>query len=63
VSPGDLVAADAVLADIIDEEGRAIEQVRSPWPARVMMLRRTAVIQAGDGVAMLAPYSRAPAMR
>lgn len=59
---GVAVAEGALLAEIVDERGAVAEQVRSPVDGRVMMLRRTAPVAAGDGIAMLAP-ARAAADR
>lgn len=58
VRAGELIDAGAVLAEIIDDQGHRVEQIRSQRAAHVMMLRRTAVVQAGDGIAMLAPSSQ-----
>lgn len=57
VRTGDDVAAGTTLAEIVGEDGEVLERLTSPFPARVMMLRRTAPICAGDGVAMLAPHA------
>lgn len=61
-SVGVAVVEGELLADIVDERGAVAEQVRSPVAGRVMMLRRTAPVAAGDGIAMLAP-ARASAKR
>lgn len=52
---GDAVAAGQLLAEIIDISGATLQQIVAPRPGRVLMLRRTAEVSAGDGVAMLAP--------
>lgn len=54
-SSGQTVRAGQLLAEIIDEAGESIEQIRSPRAAYVMMLRRRAEVEAGDGIAMLGP--------
>ena len=54
-SVGAVVVEGTLLADIVDERGAVAEQVRSPVAGRVMMLRRTAPVVPGEGIAMLAP--------
>lgn len=56
--PGDDVAAGQVIAHIVAPDSRVLETLRSPRQGRVMMLRRTAEVQAGDGIAMLGPPVR-----
>jgi uncharacterized protein len=52
---GETVAAGQVLGEIIDINGVRLEEIVAPRAGRVMMLRRTANIRSGDGVAMLGP--------
>lgn len=55
VRSGAVVAGGAVLADILDDDGAVAEQIRSPQDGTVMMLRRLATVDPGDGIAMLGP--------
>ena len=55
VRSGALVATGTPLADILDDDGRVAEQIRSPQEGIVMMLRRSAEVNPGDGIAMLGP--------
>ncbi|MDT4947369.1 MAG: hypothetical protein QOH14_4102 [Pseudonocardiales bacterium] len=55
VRAGDAVGPEQVLADIVDEGGEGVEQIRSPRPGTVMMLRRQAEVRPGDAIAMLGP--------
>ncbi|UWP79995.1 succinylglutamate desuccinylase/aspartoacylase family protein [Dactylosporangium fulvum] len=55
VTAGDVVAAGTLVAEIVDEAGRVVQPVRAPRDGIVMMLRRTAVVAPGDGIAMLGP--------
>jgi len=55
VRSGAQVATGSLLADILDDQGRVAEQIRSPQQGTVMMLRRSAEVKPGDGIAMLGP--------
>lgn len=55
VGTGQTVGRDHVLAEILDEAGSTVEQIRSPRAGSIMMLRRQAEIEPGDGVVMLGP--------
>jgi predicted deacylase len=55
VRSGDQVGVDQVLAEILDEDGNTLEQIRSQRVGTVMMLRRLADVRAGEGIAMLGP--------
>lgn len=50
----DLDAGD-VVAEIVGIDGTALEVLRAPRAGRLMMLRRTAAVRRGDGIAMLGP--------
>jgi uncharacterized protein len=52
---GETVAAGQLLGEIIDINGLRLEEVVAPRAGQVIMLRRTADISSGDGVAMLGP--------
>ena len=54
---GQVVAAGEVIAEIIDDDSRVVQQILNPRPvhATVMMLRRTAAVLAGDAIAMIGP--------
>lgn len=54
----DEVASGQVIARIVAPDGRPLEELRSSRRGRVMMLRRTAEVTAGDGIAMLGPPAR-----
>jgi len=55
VRSGALVATGTPLADILDDDGLVAEQIRSPQEGIVMMLRRSAEVNPGDGIVMLGP--------
>jgi predicted deacylase len=55
VRAGDIVQSGQDLADIVNDAGETIEQIRSPRLGTVMMLRRQAEVQPADGIAMLGP--------
>ena len=55
VRAGDIVQSGQNLADIVNDAGDTIEQIRSPRLGTVMMLRRQAEVQPADGIAMLGP--------
>jgi N2-acetyl-L-2,4-diaminobutanoate deacetylase len=59
VRSGAPVAAGSLLADILDDDGHIAEQIRSPRDGVVMMLRRSAEVNPGDGIAMLGPLPAA----
>jgi N2-acetyl-L-2,4-diaminobutanoate deacetylase len=61
VRSGAEVTRGAVVADILDDEGNAAEQIRSPQEGTVMMLRRLATVRPGDGIVMLGPRQASPA--
>ncbi|MDT4891578.1 MAG: hypothetical protein QOE97_613 [Pseudonocardiales bacterium] len=63
VRAGDAVRPDQLLADIVDDDGAIVEQIRSPRPGTVMMLRRRAEVGPGDGIAMLGPIPEPGGMR
>lgn len=54
VGPGSPVARGQVIGDIFDAFGRHVADVRSPAEGRVVGLRTTAVVNAGDQVASVA---------
>jgi predicted deacylase len=60
VRAGDVVQPGHVLADIVNDAGDSVEQIRSPRPGIVMMLRRQAEVQPADGIAMLGPVPDDP---
>jgi predicted deacylase len=60
VRSGARVAKATLLAEILDEHGNSIEQLFSPRDGTVMMLRRRAEVQAGDGIVMLGPLPAGP---
>lgn len=51
---GDHVTADAVLGDVVDENGETVALVRSPQDGVVMLLRRRSRIAVGDTLAIVA---------
>ena len=55
VRSGQQVESGQLLAEILDEAGNSVEQIRSPRLGSVMMLRRRADVEPGDGIAMLGP--------
>lgn len=55
VKAGAPVAPGSLIADVLDDDARVVEQIRSPRHGTVMMLRRLATVAAGDGIAMLGP--------
>jgi uncharacterized protein len=55
VAVGMAIERGELIAEIIDGEGRLRAEIQSPRAGTVMMLRRTAPIEAGDPVAMLGP--------
>lgn len=55
VEVGEQVAAGQVVAEVRTVADGVVQVLHAPWAARVMMLRRTAPVAAGDGIAMLAP--------
>ncbi|CAB4925364.1 unannotated protein [freshwater metagenome] len=54
---GDVVSAGQVIAEIIDDAARVVQEIVNPrpGPATVMMLRQTAIVTPGDAIAMLGP--------
>lgn len=52
---GDDVLAGQLLAEVVAHDGRTLETLSAPRAGRVMMLRRTMQVRAGDGIAMLGP--------
>jgi predicted deacylase len=59
VRAGEIVRAGAVLAELVDPDGRPLEPIVSPHPGIVMFLRREAAVSAGDAVALVAPMPEA----
>lgn len=53
VRPLDLVKAGQPLADVVDERGALVETLRAPHAGVIMMARRTARVQPGDGAYLL----------
>jgi predicted deacylase len=60
---GDDVRAGTPVAEIIGDAGEPVEVLRAPRAGRLMMLRRTAEVRAGDGIAMFGPWPRSGAQR
>ncbi|MBI1378240.1 MAG: hypothetical protein GC157_12270 [Frankiales bacterium] len=60
VTAGDVVQPGQLVAEVLDDRAELVHEVRNPRPepASVMMLRRTARVVAGDGIAMLGPVPR-----
>lgn len=54
VEVGDAVLPTQPIAEIRGADGRILETITSRTPGFVMMLRRTAAVRAGDGIAMIA---------
>ena len=54
---GQVVTAGQVIAEIIDDDARVVQQILNPrqGSATVMMIRRTAAVLPGDAIAMLGP--------
>jgi len=52
---GEMVAAGAVLAEIVADDGSIAERITAPEPGTVMLLRRRAPVTAGEAVAALGP--------
>jgi predicted deacylase len=55
VRAGDQVRRGDLVAEIIGVEGTPLEQIRAPHDGTVMMLRRRAPVEPGDGIVMLGP--------
>lgn len=57
VVAGEVVQPGQLIAEVLDDRAEVVQEVRNPRPApaSVMMLRRTAQIAAGEGIAMLGP--------
>ncbi|MGN8552228.1 UNVERIFIED_CONTAM: M14 family metallopeptidase [Microbacterium sp. SLM126] len=51
---GDMVEPGTLIAEILDETGRCVQRIVAEQETAVMMIRRTARIAVGEGVAMLA---------
>lgn len=49
------VAAGGVVAQIVAPDGAVLETITAPRDSWLMMLRRTAEVRAGDGIAMFGP--------
>lgn len=61
VSVGDTVAEGDLLAEIIDARGEVVESFVAHRQGTVMMLRRRAEVEAGDGIVMVGPPAEAGA--
>jgi N2-acetyl-L-2,4-diaminobutanoate deacetylase len=57
VQAGDRVEPGALVAEILGADGTVVEQIRAPVGGTVMLLRRHAEVEAGDGIAMFGPVS------
>jgi predicted deacylase len=58
VAAGDRVRQGELVAEIRDSDGRSMQTVQADRDALVMMIRSTARIDAGEGIAMLAAVHR-----
>jgi predicted deacylase len=55
---GETVGPDALLAEIVADDGSIAERITAPRPGMVMLLRRRARVTAGEAVAALGPAAR-----
>lgn len=51
---GEVVRPGSLVAEVVDESGRRLQRIAAEREAAVMMIRRTARIVAGEGIALLA---------
>jgi predicted deacylase len=58
VRAGDQVRRGDLIAEIIGVEGTPLEEITAPHDGTVMMLRRRAQVQPGDGIVMLGPEAK-----
>jgi predicted deacylase len=59
VRAGDEVRQGDLVAEIIDVNALTVQQIHAPHDGTVMMLRRRAEVEPGDGIVMLGPVTEA----
>ncbi len=57
VRAGDRVGRGDLVAEILGGDGTTVQQITAPHDGTVMMLRRRAQVQPGDGIVMLGPFA------